>query len=98
LTAAFVSLFRMTFLEAISTTKVVNVFSSAIATLVFALRGVVDFRLGLVLGAVMFVGGIVGARLASRIDGVWLRRLFVAAALALAVKTLAESFASSSVR
>jgi uncharacterized membrane protein YfcA len=98
LTAVFVSLFRMSFLQAIATTKVVNVFSSAIATAVFAMRGVVDFRLGLVLGGVMFVGGIVGARFATRMDRVWLRRVFVAAALALAARTLVQSVADGLAR
>jgi hypothetical protein len=35
LTAAFVLLFGMTFLQAVGTTKVINVFSSGVATLVF---------------------------------------------------------------
>ena len=89
---------KRTLLEAISTTKVVNILSSAIATVLFAMRGVVDFRLGLLLGAVMVVGGSIGADLTTRIDGVWLRRIFVAAALALAVRTLLESLPISLLR
>jgi uncharacterized membrane protein YfcA len=46
LTAVFVLLFGMTFLQAVATTKVINVFSSGVATLVFVWRGVVDLKLG----------------------------------------------------
>jgi hypothetical protein len=35
LSAVFVLLFGMTFLQAVATTKVINVFSSGVATLVF---------------------------------------------------------------
>jgi uncharacterized membrane protein YfcA len=55
LTAAFVLLFGMTILQAVATTKVINVFSSGVATLVFISHGVVDLKLGIVLGAVMFL-------------------------------------------
>jgi uncharacterized protein len=48
LTATFVLLFGMTFLQAVASTKVINVFSSGVATLVFVWRGVVDLKLGMV--------------------------------------------------
>jgi uncharacterized protein len=48
LTAVFVLLFGMTFLQAVATTKV-NLFSSGVATLVFIWRGVVDMKLGVIL-------------------------------------------------
>jgi uncharacterized protein len=88
LTAAYVALFRMTFLEAVATTKLVNVFSSLVATMIFMWRGLVDYPLGIVLSLTMFVGGLVGARLAIRLDSLWLRRVFLAAVIALALKTL----------
>jgi uncharacterized protein len=86
LTATFVTLFGMTFLQAIATTKVINVFSSAVATMIFLWRGVVDVRLGLILGATMFLGALLGARIALRLSAVWLRRIFITAALCLAVR------------
>jgi uncharacterized protein len=64
LTAAFVLLFGMTLLQAVATTKVINVFSSGIATLVFVWRGVVDLKLGVILGVSMFLGALLGARIA----------------------------------
>jgi uncharacterized protein len=86
LTAAFVLLFGLTFLQAVATTKVINFFSSAVATLIFAYHGVVDYRLGAVLGVTMFVGAVVGGYIAIRLPAVWLRRIFLLAVVALAAK------------
>jgi uncharacterized membrane protein YfcA len=88
LTAAFLVLFGVTFLQAVATTKVINVFSSGAATLVFLWRGVVDVKLGIILGIVMFLGAILGGRIALLLSTVWLRRIFLAAVVGLAVKML----------
>jgi hypothetical protein len=88
LTAAFVLLFGMTFLQAVATTKVINVFSSGVATLLFIWRGVVDLKLGIILGISMFLGALLGARIALFLSTVWLRRIFIAAVVGLAVKLL----------
>jgi uncharacterized protein len=48
LTTVFVLLFGLTLLQSVATTKVVNVFSSAIATLIFAWHGGVDYKLGII--------------------------------------------------
>ena len=71
-----------------ATTKVINVFSSGVATLVFVWRGVVDLRLGIILGISMFLGALLGARIALFLSNVWLRRIFIAAVLGLAIKLL----------
>jgi uncharacterized membrane protein YfcA len=92
LTAAFVAFFRMTFVEAVATTKVVNVFSSAVATLVFMANGLVDYRLGAIIAVVMFAGAFVGARVALRLDELWLRRVFLTTVIALALKILLYDF------
>ena len=88
LTVAFVVLFGMTFLQAVAATKIINVFSSGVATLVFVWRGVVDLKLGIILGASMFIGALLGGRIALFLSPVWLRRIFIAAVLGLAVKLL----------
>jgi uncharacterized membrane protein YfcA len=88
LTAAFVVLFGMTFLQAVGTTKVINVFSSGIATLVFVWRGIVDVKLGIILGVSMFLGALLGSRIALRLSAVWLRLILIGAVLGLAVKLL----------
>ncbi|HYP53993.1 MAG TPA: sulfite exporter TauE/SafE family protein, partial [Pyrinomonadaceae bacterium] len=92
LTAAFVALFRMTFVGAVATTKIVNVFSSLVATLVFMWHGLVDYKLGMMLAAVMFAGAFAGARVALRLDERWLRRVFLSTVVALALKILLYDF------
>jgi hypothetical protein len=88
LTAVFVLLFGMTFLQAVDTTKVINVFSSGVATLVFIWHGVVDLKLGVIRGVSMFLGALLGARIALFLSSVWLRRIFTAAVFGLAIKLL----------
>lgn len=88
LTAAFVAFFGMTFHQSIATTKVINVFSSTVATAVFLRRGIVDVRLGILLGIVMFFGAILGSQVALRLSATWLRRIFLVAVFALAAKML----------
>ena len=92
LTAAYVALFRMTFVEAVSTTKIVNIFSSFVATLVFMWRGLVDYRLGVLLGIAMFLGAFVGARVSLKLNNTWLRRIFLATVIILAAKILLYDF------
>lgn len=88
LTAVCVGAYGMSFGEAVASTKVINVFSSAVATAVFMWQGIVDYRLGLILGVTMFIGGYVGAIYATRLSEVWLRRIFIGAVLLLAAKTI----------
>jgi len=88
LTAVYVAVFRFTFVEAIATTKLMNVFSSAVATGVFMWHGLVSYRLGLILGATMFLGAFLGARFAIRIGNLWLRRIFLTAVWAIGLKAL----------
>jgi uncharacterized membrane protein YfcA len=88
LTTVYVAVFRFTFVEAIATTKLMNVFSSAVATGVFMWHGLVNYRLGLILGVTMFIGALVGARFAIRIGNLWLRRIFLTAVWVLGLKAL----------
>jgi uncharacterized membrane protein YfcA len=88
LTMVFVGFFRRSFVDAVATTKVMNVFSSAIATGVFMWHGLIDYRLGMILGATMFKGAVVGARFAIRFGNVRVRRIFLTAVWALGLKAL----------
>jgi uncharacterized protein len=92
LTASFVALFGMTFLQAVSTTKLLNVFSSLAATLIFMCQRLVDYQLGILIGIVMFIGGIIGGRLALKLSNLWLQRIFLAVVFALALKILIYDF------
>jgi uncharacterized protein len=94
LTAVYVAFFAMPFTEAVGSTKLINVFSSLIATAIFLWQGLVDLRLGAVLAVTMFIGAYIGAHYASRMNEVWLRRLFLATVLLLAAKTLYDVLAA----
>ena len=91
LTAAYVILFRMTFIQAIATTKLINIFSSLIATLIFASQGVLNYQLGLILGLTMFLGGVIGGQISLRLNTVWLQRIYLTVVAILAVITLGKS-------
>ena len=88
LTATLVAFFGMTYSEAVANTKFINVFSSLIATIVFMWQGLVDYKLGLILGVTMFVGAYAGAHFVTKLNDIWIRRIFFAAVLLLAIKTL----------
>ena len=88
LTATFVAFFGMTFSEAVASTKLINVFSSLVATIIFMWQGLVDYKLGLILAVVMFVGAYIGAHVVTKLSDVWLKRIFIAVVLILAVKTI----------
>jgi uncharacterized membrane protein YfcA len=90
LTATLVTFAAMSFAQSVAATKFINVFSSAIATLVFMWQGLVDYRLGIFLGVSMFAGAYVGAHYASKMNEVWLRRIFLATVFILAIKTLLD--------
>jgi uncharacterized membrane protein YfcA len=88
LTAVCVGTYGMGYGEAVASTKLINVFSSGVATIVFMWQGLVDYKLGLMLGATMFVGAYVGAHYATKLNDIWLRRIFSATVFLLAFKTI----------
>lgn len=88
LTSVLVAFSGMTFGQSIAATKVINVFSSGIATLVFMWQGLVDYKLGIILAVAMFAGAFIGAHFAARMNETWLRRIFLITVLLLAAKTL----------
>lgn len=92
LTAVYVAFFGMTFSEAIASTKLINVFSSLIATIVFAWQGLIDYKLGLVLALTMFVAAYIGAKTVTKLNDIWLKRIFLSAVLILAIKTIYDLF------
>jgi uncharacterized membrane protein YfcA len=91
LTAAYVLLFRMTFIQAIATTKLINIFSSLIATVIFAHQGIINYDLGLILSFTMFVGGVIGGQLSLKLSNLWLQRIYLTVVVILTVITLRRS-------
>jgi uncharacterized membrane protein YfcA len=92
LTTVLVVFFGMTFSEAVGSTKLINIFSSLIATVIFMWQGLVDYTLGIILSVTMFVGAYLGAHYAIKMNDVWLRRIFIATVILLAFKTLFDFF------
>lgn len=90
LTAVYVAFFGMTFTESVASTKLINIFSSAVATAIFMWQGLVDYRLGFILAVTMFIGAYIGAHTVTKLSDVWLKRIFIAAVLILAVKTIID--------
>ena len=90
LTAVYVAFFGMTFSESVASTKLINVFSSAIATVIFMWQGLIDYKLGLILAITMFIGAYIGANVVTKLSDIWLKRIFIIVVLILAVKTLLD--------
>lgn len=88
LTPTLVAFYGMTYSESVANTKFINVFSSLVATVVFMWQGLVDYKLGLILGVTMFLGAYAGAHYATKLNEIWIRRIFLTVVLLLAVKTL----------
>jgi len=88
LTAMLTAVLGMTFAESVASTKLINVFSSGIATIVFAWQGLIDYKLGLILAVTMFVGAIAGAHYATKLNETWLRRIFMSTVFLLALKLI----------
>jgi uncharacterized protein len=88
LTAVFVIFFRMSFVQSITATKLMNAFSSLVATAVFMWQGILNFKLGLLLGAAAFAGGLLGGKIASKLSAGWLRVISIISVLALAARIL----------
>jgi uncharacterized membrane protein YfcA len=88
LTATLVAFFGMTFSEAVASTKFINIFSSLVATMVFAWQNLIDYKLGIILAVTMFVGAYIGAHYATRLNDLWLKRIFLTTVFLLALKTI----------
>lgn len=88
LTAVLVAFFGMTFTEAVASTKLINVFSSLVASAIFMWQGLVDYKIGAILAVTMFVGAYIGAHVVTKLNDVWLKRIFITVVIILALKTL----------
>jgi uncharacterized protein len=87
-TVALLSLHGMGMLRAFAVSKAVNAVSSATASVIFAWKGLVDWRIAALLSLSMFAGGWLGGRVLRRLGEAWLRLLFL-----LGLGALAASFA-----
>lgn len=88
LVAAFTFFFGYSFLRSIALARLLNLASSLIAALVFALHGAINWPLAGILGGTAFVGAFAGAKFARMLPEIWLKRIFTTAVAVLAIKSL----------
>jgi len=79
------ALIHLPFIQATATTKIVNLATNLGALLFFAPQGLVDWRLGLAIGAANMVGGYVGARTAVKLGSRFVRGVLLVVVGALIV-------------
>ncbi len=91
LTVVLVSLLGMTYSGAVAATKLINVFSSTIATAIFMWQGLVNYKLGAILAITMFIGAYLGAHFVNRVSETSIRRVFVGTVLLLAAKMIFDT-------
>lgn len=87
---AFVTLAGYGVLKATAHTKMLNFATNIGAFAVFAMAGVIHWKIGLMMGVAQFLGARLGATLAMRIGAGLIKPLLVVVCLALAVKLLAD--------
>jgi uncharacterized membrane protein YfcA len=81
-------IFRQTFLESAATRKISNLASNLMAATVFAMDGAISYLSGTILFAGCFLGSYAGAYYSDKIGNTWIKRLFSAVVLIMAVKLL----------
>jgi hypothetical protein len=84
----FVLIFGYNFIQAAYLSKVLNICSSTIATVIFFYSGLVDFYLGLVMAAAFLIGSYYGAKYAVIKGSGWVRKLFILMTMILLIRLL----------
>lgn len=77
---------QQTFLHASASAKIVNVATNLGALAFFAPHGLVEWRLGLLIGVANMVGGYIGARTAVRLGSGFVRAVLIGVVSALVIK------------
>ncbi len=88
LSYVLILVFHLNFLQVAFITKVFNVFSSLTASAFFLYHGLINFHVGIPMAVSASLGASLGATLALAKGNVWVRNLFVIAAIILAIKFL----------
>lgn len=81
-------IYGLNFHDALANQKAVSLPISIIATIVFIYQGLIDYKLGIPLVIVNFVGGFVGAGLVNKFKGLWLKRILVPVIIVLAIRLI----------
>ena len=85
---ALMFFFGLTIIEATATKIIPWFFLSTSSLIIFALKGIVDYKIGVVLLIGMSIGGYIGAHIALEKGDAWVKRLFFFFVLISVVKLL----------
>jgi uncharacterized membrane protein YfcA len=88
LTYVLILFFGQTFLEGAATRKIAQFISTAMAIVIFAIGGFIHYPLGIALFIGNLIGSYIGAHYSDKIGNIWIKRLFIAIVLIMAVKLL----------
>jgi hypothetical protein len=88
LSYVLILIFGLNFLQAAFVTKIFNMFSSLVACTFFYYHNLIDFSVGIPLAFSMASGAFLGAKLALAKGNLWIRNLFIAVVMMLAINLL----------
>jgi len=80
--------FGLSFLQSVGTSNLAMGLSSLLAVIIFMVSGAVDFVVGTAMAVCMAGGAWIGAHWSIRVGNVWVKRVFTAVILILAVKLI----------
>jgi hypothetical protein len=88
LTYTLVLMLGLSFLQGAAATRLLSIFSTGAASIIFAREGVIDYTLSVFLCVAYFAGATLGAHIAVRKGNRWLKTLFLVAVVVLALRIL----------
>lgn len=88
LTYVLILFFGLSFLQSAFDTKVINLFSSGIACVIFYLNDLIDFKLGLLFAIFISLGALLGVKFVIKNGNKWIRIVYIIAIIILAIKLL----------
>ena len=80
--------FGMTIIEANATNTIPWFVLAASSLTIFAMNGIIDYKIGTALLAGMAIGGYIGAHVALQKGDAWVKQLFALLVIAIAIKVL----------
>ena len=80
--------FKQTFLEGTATIKVASLLMTAMAAIVLARKGAIDYPMAAAMFLGCAIGSYIGAHYSDRIGNVWIKRLFIGVVLIMVIKLL----------
>lgn len=90
-TSAAMAVFRLDLLRASGVARAMNFVSNLVALAAFMLLGLVDYGIGLAMGASLMLGAWVGAHTAIRLGAGFIRPVFLVVVLALALRLVVQA-------